>query len=110
MDALIAFRVIQGVGAGALVTLAQTIIGDHYEPVERARLQGYISGAWAIGAILGPLFGSVIVTHFNWAWVFWVNVPVGCIAAGAPLRSRRTTCSPSSTPSSTAPHVSVEQT
>ncbi|HEX3442948.1 MAG TPA: MDR family MFS transporter [Pseudolabrys sp.] len=82
MDALIAFRVIQGVGAGALVTLAQTIIGDHYEPVERARLQGYISGAWAIGAILGPLFGSVIVTHFNWAWVFWVNVPVGCIAAG----------------------------
>jgi EmrB/QacA subfamily drug resistance transporter len=81
MDALIAFRVVQGVGAGALVTLAQTIIGDHYEPVERARLQGFISGAWAIGAILGPLLGSIIVTHVSWVWVFWVNVPVGCIAA-----------------------------
>jgi EmrB/QacA subfamily drug resistance transporter len=81
MDMLIAFRVVQGVGAGALVTLAQTIIGDHYEPVERARLQGYISGAWAIGAILGPLLGSIIVTHASWAWVFWVNVPVGCAAA-----------------------------
>jgi EmrB/QacA subfamily drug resistance transporter len=81
MDMLIAFRVVQGIGAGALVTLAQTIIGDHYEPVERARLQGYISGAWAIGAILGPLLGSIIVTHVSWAWVFWVNVPVGCAAA-----------------------------
>lgn len=81
MNALIAFRVVQGIGAGALVTLAQTIIGDHYEPVERARLQGYISGAWAIGAILGPLLGSVIVTHVSWVWVFWVNVPVGCVAA-----------------------------
>ena len=81
MDALIVFRVVQGIGAGALVTLAQTIIGDHYEPVERARLQGYISGAWAIGAILGPLLGSIIVTQVSWAWVFWVNVPVGCAAA-----------------------------
>ena len=81
MDMLIAFRVVQGLGAGALVTLAQTIIGDHYEPVERARLQGYISGAWAIGAILGPLLGSIIVTQVSWAWVFWVNVPVGCAAA-----------------------------
>jgi EmrB/QacA subfamily drug resistance transporter len=81
MDVLIAFRVVQGLGAGALVTLAQTIIGDHYEPVERARLQGFISGAWAIGAILGPLLGSIIVTHVSWVWVFWVNVPVGCIAA-----------------------------
>lgn len=81
MDALIVFRVVQGIGAGALVTLAQTIIGDHYEPAERARLQGYISAAWAMGAILGPLLGSIIVTRVSWAWVFWVNVPVGCAAA-----------------------------
>lgn len=81
MNVLIAFRVVQGIGAGALVTLAQTIIGDHYEPVERARLQGYISGAWALGAILGPLLGSIIVTQVSWAWVFWVNVPIGLAAA-----------------------------
>ena len=81
MVSLVAFRVVQGVGAGALVTLAQTIIGDLYPPVERARIQGYVSGAWAAGAILGPLLGSLIVAHVSWSWVFWVNVPIGCLAA-----------------------------
>lgn len=81
MASLVAFRVVQGVGAGGLVTLAQTIIGDIFPPAERARIQGYISSIWATGAIFGPLLGGFLVSHVAWPWVFWVNLPVGLIAA-----------------------------
>jgi EmrB/QacA subfamily drug resistance transporter len=94
MPSLIAFRVIQGLGAGALVTLAQTIIGDFYKPVERAKLQGYISGAWAVGAVFGPIIGGGIVAHTVWAWVFWINIPIGLAAAAmilAALHEKRST-------------------
>ena len=82
MVSLIAFRVVQGAGAGGLVPVAQTVIGDMYTPVERARLQGYVSSVWAVGSILGPLVGAFLIAHTIWPMVFWVNVPIGAVAAG----------------------------
>ena len=82
MISLIAFRVVQGVGAGGLIPVAQTVIGDLYTPVERARLQGYVSSVWAMGSILGPLVGAFLIGHTIWPMVFWVNVPIGAVAAG----------------------------
>jgi MFS family permease len=82
MISLIAFRVVQGIGAGGLVPIAQTVVGDLYTPVERARLQGYLSSIWAIGSIVGPLVGAFLVAHTIWPMVFWVNVPIGAVAAG----------------------------
>ncbi len=82
MISLIGFRVVQGAGAGGLVPVAQTVIGDIYTPVERARLQGYISSVWAIGSIIGPLVGAFLIAHTVWPMVFWVNVPIGAVAAG----------------------------
>jgi EmrB/QacA subfamily drug resistance transporter len=81
MVSLIAFRVLQGTGAGGLVPLAQTVVGDMYTPVERARIQGYLSSVWAIGSIIGPLLGAFLVAHTIWPMVFWVNIPIGAIAA-----------------------------
>jgi EmrB/QacA subfamily drug resistance transporter len=82
MISLIAFRVVQGAGAGGLIPVAQTVIGDIYTPVERARLQGYISSVWAVGSIIGPLVGAFLIAHAPWPLVFWVNVPIGAVAAG----------------------------
>ena len=80
MPALVAFRFVQGVGAGAVHPLATTLIGDLYTLEERGRVQGYLSSVWGISAIVGPLAGALIVQHVNWAWVFWVNLPFGLIA------------------------------
>jgi EmrB/QacA subfamily drug resistance transporter len=81
MAPLIVFRVVQGLGAGGLVPVSQTVIGDLYTPVERARFQGYLSSVWAIGSIIGPLLGAFLVAHTIWPMVFWVNVPIALIAA-----------------------------
>ncbi|HXP29484.1 MAG TPA: MDR family MFS transporter [Stellaceae bacterium] len=81
MMSLIAFRVLQGIGAGGLVPVVQTIIGDLFTPAERARIQGWISSVWAMGAIIGPLLGAFLVAHSIWPMVFWVNVPIGVVAA-----------------------------
>ncbi|WMQ73540.1 MAG: Multidrug resistance protein 3 [Sodalis sp.] len=82
MPALILFRALQGLGAGAIVPLATTIIADVYNQQERARLQGYLSSVWAVSAIIGPLMGAFIVRHYHWSGVFWVNVPLGIISTG----------------------------
>jgi EmrB/QacA subfamily drug resistance transporter len=82
MLSLIVFRVVQGIGAGGLVPISQTVIGDLYSPVERAKLQGSISSVWAIGSIVGPLVGAFLIAHTIWPMVFWVNVPIGAAAAG----------------------------
>lgn len=81
MIALIGFRVVQGLGAGALIPISQTVVGDLYTPAERARIQGYLSSIWAVGSILGPLIGAFLIAHTIWPMVFWVNVPIGLIAA-----------------------------
>jgi EmrB/QacA subfamily drug resistance transporter len=79
MPSMIVFRLIQGLGAGAMQPVAVTIAGDIYSPRERLRIQGWLSSVWVIAAIVGPIAGGLIVQRFNWAWVFWVNIPIGIL-------------------------------
>ena len=81
MPTMILFRLIQGIGAGAIMPIAMTIVGDLYTAHERARIQGYLASVWAISAVVGPLAGGLIVQYFSWPWVFWVNLPIGLFAA-----------------------------
>jgi len=77
MPALIGFRALQGLGAGAIMPVATTIVGDIYAPSERGRVQGYISSLWGIAAVTGPLLGAFLVQHVGWPTIFWVNLPIG---------------------------------
>src|SRR6476619_202364 len=81
MPALIAFRAVQGIGAGAVQPTAMTIIGDIYSVAERARVQGYVASVWAISSVVGPTMGGIFVDYLNWRWIFFVNVPLGGFAA-----------------------------
>ncbi len=81
MTQLIIFRAIQGLGAGALVPLGMTIIGDTFTLKERAKMQAYFSGVWGLSSVIGPVIGGFITDQLSWPWVFFVNVPVGVIAA-----------------------------
>ncbi|GHG70246.1 MFS transporter [Comamonas sp. JC664] len=78
---LIAFRVLQGLGAGALQPTTLVISADLYTLRERAAVQGIFTGAWGAGNVVGPLIGGWLVMHASWRWVFLVNVPVGLFAA-----------------------------
>jgi MFS family permease len=80
MVPLVLFRALQGIGAGAVQPIATTIIGDIYAPVERARMQGYVSGVYGVAAIIGPTLGAFVVEHVSWSLVFWVNIPIGAAA------------------------------
>jgi EmrB/QacA subfamily drug resistance transporter len=80
MNQLIAFRTIQGLGAGALFPLSIALIGDMYTARERGRFQGLFGGVFAISFIVGPLIGGWITDHVSWHWVFYVNVPIGIAA------------------------------
>src|SRR5580658_7921380 len=80
MKALIAFRAIQGIGAGALQPIAMTIIGDIFTVEERARIQGVFGAVWGVAAICGPLLGGLIVKALSWRFVFYVNVPFGLLS------------------------------
>lgn len=80
MLALILFRTVQGLGAGAVQPIAFTIAGDIFEPRQRARMQGFFSGVWGVSAIVGPAIGGLITTTVGWPWVFEINVPVGLVA------------------------------
>ncbi|EYF00528.1 drug resistance transporter, EmrB/QacA family [Chondromyces apiculatus DSM 436] len=81
MEMLIAFRALQGLGAGAMQPMAVTVIGDLYTPAERARVQGVFSAVWGIAGLLGPLTGGLLVKYLSWHWVFFINLPVGLGAA-----------------------------
>jgi EmrB/QacA subfamily drug resistance transporter len=81
MEQLILFRAIQGLGAGAVLPMVLTIIGDIFELQERARVQGLFSGVWGLASIIGPAAGGLIVDHFSWRWVFYINVPFGLLSA-----------------------------
>jgi EmrB/QacA subfamily drug resistance transporter len=81
MPALIVFRALQGLGAGAMLPITATLVGDLYPAAERGKIQGWLASVWGISSILGPLAGALIVQHLNWAWVFWINVPLCLIAA-----------------------------
>ncbi|MFO1158254.1 MAG: MDR family MFS transporter [Reyranellaceae bacterium] len=80
MLALIGFRALQGIGAGAVQPIAYTIVGDIYTPAERARVQGYLSGVFGFSAIVGPSLGAFLVEHVDWSIVFWINLPIGAVA------------------------------
>jgi len=77
MVPLVLFRGLQGAGAGAVLPIATTIVGDIYSPAERARIQGYISGVWGVAAVIGPTLGAFLVEHASWSLVFWINLPIG---------------------------------
>jgi EmrB/QacA subfamily drug resistance transporter len=80
MPQLIAFRTIQGIGAGGLLPLVFIIIGDLFSLEQRARLQGLFSGVWGISSIAGPLLGGFIVDQASWQWIFWINIFPGLAA------------------------------
>lgn len=87
--ALVAFRVVQGLGAGALQPMSMTIGGDLYRLHERARVQAVATGVWGAANLVGPVIGGWIVSHASWRWVFYVNVPVGVVAVALLLASYR---------------------
>ena len=81
MPALIAFRALQGLGAGAVQPMAITIAGDIYTVAERAKTQGYLASVWAVSSVVGPTLGGVFSEFLSWRWIFFVNVPL-CLIAG----------------------------
>ncbi len=81
MASLILFRLVQGIGAGAIQPVGITVIGDMYSVQERGKIQGYLASVWGVSSVLGPLAGGLIIQHMSWAWIFWINVPVGLAAA-----------------------------
>jgi EmrB/QacA subfamily drug resistance transporter len=97
MTQLIIFRAVQGLGAGALVPLGMTIIGDIFTLEERAKMQAYFSGVWGLSSVVGPIVGGFITDQISWRWVFWVNIPVGFATAaiiGFSLKEPKTTEKP----------------
>ncbi|MDJ0345321.1 MDR family MFS transporter [Streptomyces sp. H10-C2] len=80
MDQLIAFRAIQGLGAGGLIVGVMAIIGDLIPPRERGRYQGMMAGVMALAMIGGPLVGGTITDNWGWRWSFYINLPLGVVA------------------------------
>jgi EmrB/QacA subfamily drug resistance transporter len=80
MEQLIFFRALQGIGAGSVVPVTLTLIGDLYTLEERARLQGIFSAVWGVSSVIGPVVGGLLVTTVGWPWIFFVNVPFGLAA------------------------------
>jgi EmrB/QacA subfamily drug resistance transporter len=80
MAQLIAFRALQGAGAGAMQPIALTVVGDIFDLDERARVQGVFGAAWGLFGMTGPALGGFLVKHLSWRWVFYVNLPFGVIA------------------------------
>jgi EmrB/QacA subfamily drug resistance transporter len=80
MFQLILFRALQGLGAGGLITLAQTTVGDLIVPRERGKYQGLFGAVFATCSVAGPLLGGVITDALSWRWIFYVNLPVGAAA------------------------------
>lgn len=80
MPMLVAFRLVQGIGAGGVLPIAVTLAGDLYTIEERGKIQGYVASVWGISSIVGPLLGGLIVDTIGWRWIFWMNVPLGLLA------------------------------
>ncbi|MFD9889211.1 MDR family MFS transporter [Amycolatopsis sp. NPDC059027] len=81
MPVLIAARAVQGIGAGAVQPMSMTIVGDLYTVEERARVQGYVAGVWAVASVVGPTLGGVFAEYLDWRWIFFINLPLGAAAA-----------------------------
>lgn len=82
MGWLIAFRTLQGIGAGCIQPIVFTIVGDIFPLRQRARLQGLFSSMWALASIVGPALGALFVSTIGWRWIFTINIPIGFVAAG----------------------------
>jgi EmrB/QacA subfamily drug resistance transporter len=80
MPVLIIARAVQGVGAGAILPMTMTVVGDLYTVEERARVQGYVASVWGASAVLGPTLGGVFSEYVDWRWIFYVNLPIGAFA------------------------------
>ena len=92
MYELAAWRAVQGIGAGGLMSLALAIIGDLVPPRQRAKYQGYFMAVWGTSSVLGPVVGgffagqSSLLGVDGWRWIFWINVPLGILAFAVVLR------------------------
>jgi EmrB/QacA subfamily drug resistance transporter len=86
MVALIAFRALQGIGAGAIQATVQTVAGDLYPMRERGRVQGWLASVWAIAAVAGPTLGGLFADYASWRWIFLINLPIGAFALALVVR------------------------
>ncbi|MEU5917266.1 MFS transporter [Streptomyces sp. NPDC047141] len=100
MASLIAFRVVQGLGGGALQGTVQTIAADLYPLKERPRIQAKLSSVWATSSIAGPALGGLLAGYADWRWIFLINLPVGLVALWLVARHLRE-------PARTAPRARV---
>jgi multidrug resistance protein len=97
MEQLVLARILQGIGAGGMVSVSQAIIGDIVPPRERGRYQGYFSSMYAAASVLGPVLGGFMTQYWSWRWVFGINLPLGLFAcyyahqklAGLPTPNRQ---------------------
>ncbi|MFI6879315.1 MFS transporter [Streptomyces sp. NPDC050400] len=80
MGSLIAFRVVQGLGGGAIQGTVQTLAADLYPLKERPRIQAKLSTVWATSSVLGPALGGVLASTTGWRWIFLINLPIGAVA------------------------------
>jgi EmrB/QacA subfamily drug resistance transporter len=80
MVSLIVFRGIQGLGAGAIIPMTTTIVGDIYTMEERGKIQGYISSVWGMASVVGPALGGLLAQYASWRWIFYLNLPLGAAA------------------------------
>jgi EmrB/QacA subfamily drug resistance transporter len=80
MYELISFRAIQGLGAGAILTVTYTIVGDVFVLSERAKIQGLLGTVWGIASLFGPFVGGFLIDSLSWHWIFYINVPFGILS------------------------------
>lgn len=80
MVSLIAFRALQGIGAGSIGATVNTIAGDLYDVRERGKVQGWLSSVWGVSAVVAPALGGVFAQYASWRWIFLVNLPLGAVA------------------------------
>lgn len=85
MPMLIAFRAVQGIGAGSIIPISATLIGDLFTIKERARVQGWMSSVWGVSSVAGPTTGGFIVDNIGWRWIFLLNVPLAVLSTAVLL-------------------------